>query len=64
MAVLFVTTFPHDRTSSVFGLDVVLLASPFSTAAEVVAAAAVAEHEVFVETVVLRDVDFREPEFA
>ena len=63
MAVLFVTTFPHDSTSSVFGLDVVLLASPFSTAAEVVAAA-VAEHEVFVETVVLRDVDFREPELA
>ena len=52
--------------SSVLGLDVVLLASPFSTAraADAVVAAAVAEHDVFVETVVLSEVDFREPETA
>ncbi len=57
---------PQVRISSVFGLDVVLLASPFSTAraADAVVAAAVAEHDVFVETVVLSDVDFREPETA
>lgn len=57
-------TFPPTqvRTSSVFGLEVVLLASPFSTAraAEVVAAV-VAEHDVFVETVVLSEADLRDP---
>ncbi len=52
---------PQVRTSSVFGLDVVLLASPFSTAS---AADVVAEHDVFVDTVVLSDVDFLEPETA
>ena len=49
------------RTSSVLGLDVVLLASPFSTAK---GAEVVAEQDVFVDTVVLRDVDLRDPDTA
>jgi hypothetical protein len=53
----------HASTSSVFGLDVVLLASPFSTArAADVDAAVVAEHEVLVATVVLSDADFLDPD--
>lgn len=47
--------------SSVLGLEVVLLASPFSTLMFVLATA---EQAVFVATVVLRDVDFLDPETA
>jgi len=47
--------------SSVFGLDVVLLASPFSTLMFVLA---MAEQEVLVETVVLKEVDFLDPDTA
>lgn len=51
----------HVRTISVLGLEVVLLASPFSTAR---AADVVAEHDVLVDTVVLSDADFLEPDTA
>lgn len=61
--------FGSSGCSVVLGLDVVLLASPFSTANDppgVVEAGPVAvdEHEVLVDTVVLKEVDFFEPDTA